>query len=1036
MNLNILHISDFHFQKGKTKEYQNRTSEMISSISGKKIDFIVFSGDLVFKGENSYTEASSVLIDDLLKNLNLTKDKILIVPGNHDLNRKNELQMVKDSIEQKRSSEDIEVFCSDVEQLKASLSRFEEFNSFLNEFYKDVEGIEIRPLYIRINTKINGKDIVAIGLNSAWRCIESEKDRGNLIYPTFMAEEAFFKVQESDFVICAMHHNLRDFKEYIENDLVDIIYPNCNIIFSGHYHRERTSIESYNDGGLIHAISAAIYNRHDRYSEYGFCIWTLDTEIQEATIEKFLLEKGKFVAQKSQVLSLPMDEDKKEQNEIRKLLRLRLNEAKIRADKDFVTGEQADQQPGATFLSLFKNPIIKKECVEELVAKQSKGTKQSINDIIASKESICLVGTNKCGKTSILRKIQIETLDDVYKDKILPIFIQYKDFKQGKKLDLQKEVADYLNMSRGDAKKFMNSHTILLLVDDMNVKDKIFGDMISTELDQIPNSKLIATCENFFGKVNLTIKVKGKEMEQLFIHDIGEQEIHELTLSWPHIPEANKYHVEDKIVSICRHMNIPFNFWTVSLFLWIFEKTDPQNIHNNFELVKLYIDELMDKTGIIRDQSITIDYEDLKLFLAELAYLLYKQSGYRISEEDFFEFIKSYREKNKKFDIGAIELINLLEKKQIIENTDKFYTFRLNGVFEFFLALQMQENEEFRKEVLANQTMLLSFGNELEFYAGFRRKDFDSIKTIYSNIKDLLKDFVAVDGYEDVDSRLSQSFSMNGNAEIARILFSAVKEVADEEKRELTYKDINVLPIDNLTSIQEKKPTDLSKPLDTGDVEKALFILGRVFRNSNICDNEEISDDMLDYILTGVCNLGFKHSEGMEFASLKLKGETIKQLIEKINNIMPIVVAAFLNDAICQRNLARVFIDKLNKYYANPKGNEYRIFLLTQILTYLDLTDFSYWEKSLNITTMKALRFAYYNEAILIRFKYPEVRSIANNAESQINFLLPEFNIAHKSYGDVLRDVFNKTDNNDKARRHIRKKHYKNLSKKKHPKRK
>ena len=276
MILNILHISDFHFQKGRSKEFQTQVSEMIETLSGKKVDLIVFSGDLVFKGENSYTEASSVLINDLLKNLNLSKERILVVPGNHDLNRKNELQMVKDSIEQKRTSEDIEAFCSNDEQLKASLTRFEEFNAFLKEFYKDVEGIEIKPLYTRIDTNIDGKKISAIGLNSAWRCIESEKDRGNLIYPSFIAKEAFYKAQESDFVLCAMHHHLRDFKEYIENDLVDIIYPNCNILFSGHNHKERTSVQSHNDGGLIHAISAAIYNRHDRNTEYCFSLWTMD----------------------------------------------------------------------------------------------------------------------------------------------------------------------------------------------------------------------------------------------------------------------------------------------------------------------------------------------------------------------------------------------------------------------------------------------------------------------------------------------------------------------------------------------------------------------------------------------------------------------------------------------------------------------------------------------------------------------------------------------------------------------------------------
>lgn len=53
--------------------------------------------------------------------------------------------------------------------------------------------------------------------------------------------------------------------------------------------------------------------------------------------------------------------------------------------------------------------------------------------------------------------------------------------------------------------------------------------------------------------------------------------------------------IEEKIIHIFSQMHIPFNFWTTSLFLWILERTDESNIHNNFELINLYVDEILGK---------------------------------------------------------------------------------------------------------------------------------------------------------------------------------------------------------------------------------------------------------------------------------------------------------------------------------------------------------------------------------------------------------------------------------------------------------
>lgn len=93
--MNILHITDLHYSLtmgGLTKQ-RNLIASFLSDISNFKnnIDLVIFSGDLVNIGDNDtvFNKASEEFLEPILKSLNLTKDKLIICPGNHDIDRNN-----------------------------------------------------------------------------------------------------------------------------------------------------------------------------------------------------------------------------------------------------------------------------------------------------------------------------------------------------------------------------------------------------------------------------------------------------------------------------------------------------------------------------------------------------------------------------------------------------------------------------------------------------------------------------------------------------------------------------------------------------------------------------------------------------------------------------------------------------------------------------------------------------------------------------------------------------------------------------------
>ena len=223
--------------------------------------------------------------------------------------------------------------------------------------------------------------------------------------------------------------------------------------------------------------------------------------------------------------------------------------------------------------------------------------------------------------------------------------------------------------------------------------------------------------------------------------------------------------------------------------------------------------------------------------------------------------------------------------------------------------------------------------------------------------------------------------------------------MTEQEKDEimLAPSDITKSPISN-TEVRQKKQMNLEFPIDVNSIEKALFVLGRVYRNSNICNSEEISADILNYLLMGSSNLGFLHTENVKNEI----NENLQGLIGQIANIMPIVVAAFIFDAIGQLNLKRVFEEKFNELCENPKGNEYLIFLTSLILTDLEYTNLIYWDRACSIIDIKGLRFALMNKLLLLRVTHSSNKEFDKQAIERLRKLIPEFDDPNNKLHDSI----------------------------------
>jgi len=85
----ILHISDIHLAtKSEAQIYSTQLeADLINNLKVKKLKYLVVSGDIANRSEDGEYKAAVNFIEGLIERFDIDKSRIIIVPGNHDLNR-------------------------------------------------------------------------------------------------------------------------------------------------------------------------------------------------------------------------------------------------------------------------------------------------------------------------------------------------------------------------------------------------------------------------------------------------------------------------------------------------------------------------------------------------------------------------------------------------------------------------------------------------------------------------------------------------------------------------------------------------------------------------------------------------------------------------------------------------------------------------------------------------------------------------------------------------------------------------------------
>jgi WD40 repeat protein/GTPase SAR1 family protein/predicted MPP superfamily phosphohydrolase len=263
----ILHLSDLHF--GANDDPIVRLQPLVSDLRDRReglgienLDYLVISGDLTNRGAYEEFERVHDFLSDLIKEMKLTAERTIIVPGNHDLSWDEDVYewMQERKVDLSKRPPD-----SYVREGKGYLvrddalypTRFKNFARFHHQF-KQME-YSLRPEAQSLSVLFEETGIQFLALNSAWMVDEYNPDRSSvnekalakgLIESDRRIEEAktakSMKEDAPVLRIAVWHHPATGAEKIVDDDFIERLRKaDFKLCLHGHVHEDRADLVGY-----------------------------------------------------------------------------------------------------------------------------------------------------------------------------------------------------------------------------------------------------------------------------------------------------------------------------------------------------------------------------------------------------------------------------------------------------------------------------------------------------------------------------------------------------------------------------------------------------------------------------------------------------------------------------------------------------------------------------------------------------------------------------------------------------------------------
>ena len=932
--IRVIHISDFHLDISVIGDWESYIKKaFIDTVKNQQPDcslddtFIVCSGDMINKAGNSFGGVLNALqrfnekvIQPILEATGLPLDHFILIPGNHEVDRKaddeDHAEGLRSMIEKKGAAKINDYTGKLLNGDYKDSMRIKEYNDFIAGLYKDKENVQVSPLGVTFTFNTSEGKLGIAAFNSVWNCYDSDDlERGLAIgEPQYMFCKN--RLEGCDIKIAAVHHPL-EWMRFEKSSVQKWMYSDFQFLYIGHVHETETYSKSTVYGSLLVDMSPS-YTTDIRSSvsgalTNGFSIidYSRDSREFSCYYYKYNHQNRKYVPNTD------------------------ICEGGVYTDKlpNAVPGSLAEIQQHALDyiksdkLTEFDNSIIpmkahaiktlKEAFVMPPVRKHADSERKDyeMRELLSSKSHILLFGTSESGKTVMLQRLLMETVEDYAKYHAIPVYV---DFETIGNRDIESLIRDFIDVNSKQTKELIDNGRIYLFVDNYNPKHETkYAANMLYRFASDHHVKIIAAADcQSEGVLPLGIlddELNEIPFEYFFISRFSSDKVKQMMVKWSPKDEfvERNTKLEKMVASFCNY-SLPCTAMSVSLYLWSTEKAEREPV-NEAVLLDIYIEIILEKLNLNNAYQNSFDYRNKTMLLAHLAEKVKEKYPKNLTYGEFIDYISYYLLNVVGFDKFDPKRIGdyFIERKLFTRVGDEVY-FAHTCFYHFFLAQRMKDNEEFKNKIIAKDSYYKN-DRAVSYYAGLVRNDKKLLAFLLEDVDRYFEPAQQI--YENVNADDCFTYLYVGEKTYSPLVRSGVTHKVLDNKP--TKEEVEKKLIKRCDE-QLSKISDEIRSHDHKTPDLLIAMLADALKNLDGIEDIQLKTRVYDTIIRDGIIFTVVSKEALADYANRNGGKLPMALADVKNvpvffRLMPLAFQQYLYNLMGTTKLTMIFKDKFNK---------------------------------------------------------------------------------------------------------------------------
>ena len=289
MALTYIHLSDIHFgqEKGPEVYVHDDVKEcLIADVAKLKVAAeiermggVIVTGDVAFSGKKSEYDSAAHWLDQLTQVIGCEKTDVIVVPGNHDIDRDRITPPAKVMLSHLHEGgiDELESFLADPKATEMLYDKFNDYRTFAEGYgcplLSDGGVAVTRQVAIA-----PGRDLRFVGLNSALLCTGNKTDEGKLLVG---GRQHVLQRREGCELVVLCHHPLESLQD--GEHVARYIRSRARVHVFGHVHQPSVSIDTHVDDADLLTMSAGAVVPPDNEDGYQYTYNLLSFDWDDST---------------------------------------------------------------------------------------------------------------------------------------------------------------------------------------------------------------------------------------------------------------------------------------------------------------------------------------------------------------------------------------------------------------------------------------------------------------------------------------------------------------------------------------------------------------------------------------------------------------------------------------------------------------------------------------------------------------------------------------------------------------------------------